>query len=79
METFIELLKEYPWFANLVVIMGSLRVIFKPLFSLIDAVIAATPNKDDDKAWLQFKQSKAASLLIWLIDYIASVKIPKGK
>lgn len=79
METFIELLKEYPWFANLVVIMGSLRVIFKPLFSLIDAVIAATPNQDDDKAWLAFKQSKAASLLIWLIDYIASVKIPKGK
>ena len=77
MEAFIELIKEYPWFANLVMIIGTLRVVMKPLFSLIDAVTAATPNKQDDAAWKGVKESKAMSLFIWLIDYVASVKVPK--
>ena len=77
MEAFIELIKEYPWFANLVMIIGTLRVVMKPLFSLIDAITTATPTKEDDAAWKGVKESKAMGLFIWLIDYVASVKVPK--
>jgi len=55
--------------------MGMARLIFKPLFSLIDTVVDATPNKADDAAWKDVKSSKAMAFVTWILDYFASVKV----
>lgn len=78
MDVLVDLFQNYPWFGNLVIFMGMARMICKPLFTLIDAVIVATPSKHDDQIWSDVKGSKAMSMFLWLIDYLASVKIRKS-
>ena len=72
-------MKEYPFFADVVMIMGTARVIFKPLFALVDTVISTTPSQTDDAKWAEIKGSKVFSAMIFLVDYVASVKIPVKK
>lgn len=79
MDMFLELIKSFPWFSDLVMIMGTARIIFKPLFTLIETIISTTPSKEDDKKWEDIKGSKMFAFLMYLVDYVASVKIPTKK
>jgi len=73
------LLKEYPGFMSIIAMMGMLRVIFKPLFALIETVVATTPTKKDDEAWEAVRGSKAMEMILWLLDYLASIKLKNLK
>lgn len=75
-EFLVEILKDYPWFATLVMAMGTARIICKPLFSLIGSIIQSTPTKEDDAKWEAFKHSRFFKTARYLVDYLASVKIP---
>ena len=79
MELVLEMVRSYPAFADLVMIMGVFRIVFKPLFTLINTVILTTPTKKDDEQWAKIQGSKIFSTALFLIDYIASVKIPTKK
>lgn len=79
METMVGWLMEMaagnPNLAGLFMVMGFLRVINKPLFSLIEAVVKETETQEDDKWWSKIKQSKGMKSVLWLLDFTASVKI----
>lgn len=75
----IELLKQYPWFAAFLSVVGILRLVFKPLCALISAIVEATPTQVDNEFWEDLQESKLWKFLIWLLDYLASIKLPKGK
>lgn len=79
MDIIIDSIKEYPWFTNLVIIMGTLRLIFKPMFSLINVVVEATPTEKDNKIWRRIQESKQMRFIVWLVDYFASIKLPNGR
>ena len=74
----INYLKDFPWFANLVMVMGTLRLVFKPLFAAIEKYIAESPSKTDDEKWEKIKNAKGMKTFFWLLDFFASVKIPQG-
>ena len=75
-ELALKILSDYPWFGAIVMFMGMARVICKPLFSLIDTVVKTTPSKKDDSKWAEIKTSKYMRFFLYLMDYLASVKIP---
>ncbi len=79
MEWIISLLAGYPQFSAVFAIMGILRLVFKPLCSLISTYVLATPSDTDNKWWADVQASKFWGSLIYLIDLFGSVKLPVGK
>jgi hypothetical protein len=77
MEFILGLIAEYPLAASVLVVIGVLRAIFKPIMTAIEAVVEATPTKKDDLALEKAKASKLYLAVVWFIDYFASVKLPK--
>jgi hypothetical protein len=77
MEFILNFIAEYPIASSVLVVVGVLRAIFKPIMTAIEAVVAATPTQKDDLALEKAKASKLYLALVWFIDYIASVKLPK--
>lgn len=73
----IELAQQHPHVMSVVVIIGVLRAVFKPLQLVVDKYVEATPDKADDSKWAQAKQSKVFKFIAWLVDYTASIKIKK--
>jgi hypothetical protein len=60
-------------------VIGILRTIFKPAMALLEAFVLATPGTTDDEKLKTFKASQVYRVLAWLVDYLASVKLPVAK
>ncbi len=70
---------QYPILMTIVMVLGIFRAVFKPIMSVLQAYVLATPTKDDDAQFETFQKSKAYATLVWLVDYLASIKIPEQK
>lgn len=80
MELFIlELVAKYPTAASILIVIGILRAVFKPLQGVVEAYVKATPSLEDDGKWQKIQQHKAFKAVAWLIDYTASIKLPGRK
>ena len=77
MEFLIEFMAKNPQLASVLVVMGLLRAVFKPLMSVIQAYVDATPDGGDNEKLEKVKESKWFKTLAWLLDYAASIKLPK--
>jgi hypothetical protein len=78
-EAILALMMKYPATSSVLVVMGVLRAVFKPLFSLLQAYVDATESKTDNEKLQKFMESKIYKALAYLLDYAASVKLPKAK
>jgi hypothetical protein len=61
----------------ILLIIGSLRVLFKPLFALAYAITSITPDTKDDEAVKKIEEHKITKAIAFALDYIASIKLPK--
>jgi hypothetical protein len=61
----------------ILLIIGSLRVIFKPLFALAYAIASVTEDTKDDEAIKSIEEHKITKAIVFALDYIASIKLPK--
>ena len=77
MDLILDLVKDLPWFADILMMMGVLRMIFKPLFSIAHTLVGVTETKADDQALASFQASKGYAAIVWALDFFASVKLPK--
>jgi len=66
---------KYPVLSSIFMVMGILRAVFKPIFSLARTVVAATPSVKDDAVLDRVEGSKAYKAVLYVLDYIASIKI----
>ena len=73
----VELAQKYPQAMTVIVVIGVLRAIFKPLQLVVDKYVEATPDKADDGKWAVMKTSRAFKFIAWFLDYTASIKIKK--
>lgn len=73
--TFMELLEQMPWYGDLLVGMGFLRVIFKPIFTILNAIVEATPTDRDDQFMADFRQTNTFKMVVLGLDFFASIKI----
>ena len=74
-----DLMGKYPQLAQVLVIVGTLRLVFKPLFTFLHQFVDATPTTRDNEFLSKVEGSKAYKLVAWAMDYFASVKMPGQK
>lgn len=60
-------------------IMASLRLVFKPLMSALDGLVEIIPGDGDNKLLDKIKCSKYYKGVVFMVDYFASIKLPKKK
>jgi len=72
-----QLTSQAPWIVAILLVMGSLRAILKPLTELLKVIVKQTPSPKDD-AWLsKAMESKVYKTLCFILDWVGSVKLPK--
>jgi hypothetical protein len=58
-------------------IVGSLRLAIKPIMSLIQIYVDTTPSKDDDGIPAKIMENKIYKMVVSVIDWLTSIKLPK--
>ena len=72
----VQVVESHPWVATLLLLMGGLRLVCKPVMSLVRARVAATPSTDDDAQLQRVMSSWWYQSIAWSLDFLASIKIP---
>lgn len=60
-------------------VIATLRMVNKPIMSLITIYVNLTPSKDDDLLPDKIKASKAYKIFVYVTDWVASIKLPSKK
>lgn len=76
-ELILSLVQKYPLVSSILVVIGVLRAIFKPLTTLLQKYVKATPSESDNKLLQKVLDSKVYDAIQWFLDYTASIKLPK--
>jgi len=71
------LMEQYPLLVSIAAIMGSCRLIMKPLMSLLSVIVKQTPTPKDDALLAKVMEHKLYKGLVYILDLVASVKLPK--
>lgn len=66
---------KYPFVVTALLVVAGLRIVFKPLFSIWHAIVARTPSPKDDEFLAKVESSKALKWFLWVLDYVASIKV----
>ena len=75
----ITYLSQYPTTAAALSIIGVLRVIMKPLFSLLKLAAKETKTKRDDQFLEKIEHSESYRMLCYILDWFGSVKVGPQK
>lgn len=75
----IGLVQKYPLLMSVIAVMGTLRLINKPLFTFLRTFVSATPGSWDDRLLNEVEQSKAYKVISFILDYLGSIKLPEGR
>jgi len=70
-------LSNYPQFSGLIMVIGFLRLAVKPLMTILQAFVKLTPYDSDDQWLKSFEQSKSYKLIVYMMDWVLSVKLPE--
>ena len=76
LELIVSLAGKYPIVITIVSVIGVLRLVFKPLFTFLHAVVDAVPGDADNKLLDGFEKGKAYQVAKFVLDLFASVKLP---
>ena len=71
------LLAHYPIPVAILSVVGALRLIMKPLFSLLQAITEVTPSPRDNEILAKVMDSGTYKTIVYILDWVASVKLPK--
>lgn len=77
MELITQLMEQFPVVSTILAVIGGLRVIFKPIMTAVEAVVAATPSPKDNLVVEGIKANVLYKGFVWVLDFFASVKLPK--
>jgi hypothetical protein len=64
---------------TLVTVMGVARLVVKPVMVALRAIADATPTPVDNQLLDNVEQSKVVKILVFLADWLLSVKLPPKK
>jgi hypothetical protein len=67
----------YPQIASVLFVIGALRVVVKPIMAVLEAYVLYTPSLDDDSKLAVLKESAVYKGIVFVLDYLASIKLPK--
>jgi hypothetical protein len=73
------LLETYPMLQHVIAIMVICRVVFKPIFAILGRYVELTVEQEDDKKLHKFMGTKTYKMIVFIVDMLASVKLPAVK
>ncbi len=68
-----------PMVASLIVMVGTMRLVMKPIMSALQQVVDLTATKVDDEMLKKVLDSKWYKAISWFLDYVGSIKLPQSK
>lgn len=71
----VGLAAKYPWLVSLLAVVATLRLVFKPIMSAVEAYVKSTPSATDDEWVAKAQHSPAFRAFAWVLDYLGSVKV----
>lgn len=71
------LLEKAPYLATILVWMGALRLILKPLFTFLHSAVEVIPGDVDNQILEKVEKSKTYAVISFVLDYFASIKLPQ--
>ncbi len=75
----VSLATQYPIIASMIIVMGSARIVMKPLMLMLEAIVKVTKTKKDNALLAKVKASKVYKLIALVLDYALSIKLSKAK
>ncbi len=70
----IELIQKYPVIGSIVAVVGLIRIIVKPIMVALKTIVDSTESPKDNELLVKVEESKVYKALMFLLDYLASVK-----
>lgn len=64
---------------KILTIIGTLRLFIKPVMSMIDAFVRADKNPANDDLVQKIESNKIFKVIVYCLDWLASVKVVKKK
>lgn len=77
MDIVLELVSKYPLIASVLLVIGGCRVVLKPLMSVLRSLAIYTPTPKDDEILDKVEDSKVYKGVVWVLDYLFSLKLIK--
>ena len=65
---------KFPWLGTVLLIVGSLRLLLKPIFSIAHSYVLATASTRDDEIYTKIEQSPITRSLFYVLDWFGSIK-----
>ena len=72
----LSLVAQYPVLASVLLVMGGLRIVVKPLMGILHELAIYTPTQKDDELLGKVEASSFYKGLVYVVDWFASVKLP---
>ncbi len=70
---------DYPTLSTVLLVISGLRLVNKPLFSLLHTIADVTPYDGDDKTLAAVESSPIYASICYALDWVASIKLPERK
>ena len=70
------LLGKYGWLTTVILVIGSLRILFKPVMLAIENYVKQTPSAADDDRLAKFEAGPIYKVIAFVLDLGASIKLP---
>lgn len=67
----------FKWFVDAVLVVGSARLVMKPLMLAVAELVKSTPTLKDDQWYDALLQSKGYKTVALIVDYVLSLKLPR--
>ncbi len=65
----------HPWLVTFLAIVATLRIVFKPIVSVVELIVKSTPSTADDAFVAKAEASTAFKIFAWGLDYLGSIKV----
>lgn len=72
----IAFVSKYPITATIIGILGSARLIMKPVMTAIRGIVDQTATQSDNLMLDKVEGNKIYKAAIWILDYCLSIKVP---
>lgn len=77
LELLLPFMAKYPVVSSVLLVIGGLRVLLKPVMAVLEAYVGYTPDLKDDGMLASLKESSIYKGIVFFLDYVASIKLPK--
>jgi hypothetical protein len=67
---------KYGWMTTVILVIGSLRILFKPVMLAIESYVKQTPSESDDARLAKFEGGFIYKTIAFALDFGASIKLP---